>query len=509
MPSQASEGGGSRPYAVVDVGSNTARLAVFEVTGAGGLRAAFESKEVPRLGEGVGPDRSLSDAAVRRGIEALARFRRRLAAAGDPPAIAVATSAVRDAPNGAEFVARVRSATGFNLRVLSGEEEARYAYLGVASAWDLKNDTIVDLGGGSLQAVRTKSGAVDISGTAPLGALRLTEAYLEHDPPKDRELDDLREHVREELRHLKGAGELRGRLYGVGGTIRCLARIAVDLTNYPLERVHGYPLTRRTLARVERLLLGLDSDERRRIPGVGGHRADVIGAGVVVVDELMRRTGAVEIVVSATGIREGIALEHAGVRVPAAPETLAWRSVTAEANALGFSLPHGEAVRGVALELFEALAPRFGWGPSERLVLSVAAWMHDVGWTIDPWRHAKHSAYVLRHAAIHGLTHREVAIASIVAYLHEGDPFPSAWKETFREVLDEEDLETARRIGALVFFAEALDGARPGIWIPRGSDRLVLTPESGRGARPSERTVQRLRKPTRRALGLEVELDGR
>jgi exopolyphosphatase / guanosine-5'-triphosphate,3'-diphosphate pyrophosphatase len=213
--------------------------------------------------------------------------------------------------------------------------------------------------------------------------------------------------------------------------------------------------------------------------------------------------------VSATGIREGIALEHAGVRVPAAPETLAWRSVTAEANALGFSLPHGEAVRGVALELFEALAPRFGWGPSERLVLSVAAWMHDVGWTIDPWRHAKHSAYVLRHAAIHGLTHREVAIASIVAYLHEGDPFPSAWKETFREVLDEEDLETARRIGALVFFAEALDGARPGIWIPRGSDRLVLTPESGRGARPSERTVQRLRKPTRRALGLEVELDGR
>jgi exopolyphosphatase/guanosine-5'-triphosphate,3'-diphosphate pyrophosphatase len=509
MPSEASEGRESRPYAVVDVGSNTARLAVFEVTSAGGLRASFESKEVPRLGEGVGPDRSLSDAAIRRGIESLARFRRRLAAAGDPPAIAVATSAVRDAPNGAEFVARARAATGFNLRVLTGEEEARYAYLGVAGAWDLHSDTIVDLGGGSLQAVRTKGGVVDVAGTAPLGALRLTAAFLEHDPPKGREIEALRRHARAEFAKLRGAGATRGRLFGVGGTIRCLARIAVDVTNYPLERVHGYPLTRRTLARVERLLLELDADERRRIPGVGGHRADVIVAGVLVVDELMRRTGASEIIVSATGIREGIALEHAGVRVPAPPETLAWRSVTAEANALGFSLPHGEAVRRVALELFEALAPRFGWGASERLALSVAAWMHDVGWTIDPWRHSKHSAYVLRHAAIHGMTQREVAIASIVAYLHEGDPFPAAWKVSFRGILDDDDLETARRLGALVFFAEALDGARPAMWIPRGTDRLVLRPQSGRGARPSDRTVQRLRKPTRRALGLEVELDGR
>ncbi|HKV89970.1 MAG TPA: Ppx/GppA phosphatase family protein [Thermoplasmata archaeon] len=509
MPSRASEGRESRPYAVVDVGSNTARLAVFEVTDAGGLRASFESKEVPRLGEGVGPDRSLTDGALRRGVESLARFRRRLAAIGDPPAIAVATSAVRDAPNGSEFVARVRTATGFSLRVLSGDEEARYAYLGVAGAWDLHADTIVDLGGGSLQAARTRAGAVEIAGSAPLGALRLTESFFEHDPPKRREVEDLRRHAREHLRRLPGAGALRGRLFGVGGTIRCLARVAVDLTTYPLERVHGYPLTRGNLARVERLLLGLDADERRGIPGVGGHRADVIVAGSVVVDELMRRTGASEIVVSATGIREGIALEHAGVRVPAPSETLAWRSMTAEANALGFSLPHGEAVRTVALELFDALAPRFGWKSSERLTLSVAAWMHDVGWTIDPWRHAKHSAYVLRHAAIHGLTHREVAMASIVAYLHEGDPFPPAWKESFRPLLDDRDLETARRLGALVFFAEALDGARPGIWIPRGSDRLVLTPESGRGARPSERTVQRLRKPTRRALGLEVELDGR
>jgi len=509
MPTQASESRKSRPYAVVDVGSNTARLAVFEVTPAGGLRAAFESKEVPRLGEGTGKDRSLSDEAIRRGVEAMSRFRRRLAAAGDPPAISVATSAVRDAPNGAEFVARVRAATGFNLRILSGEEEARYAYLGVAGAWDLKSDTIVDLGGGSLQAVRTRAGLLETAGSGPLGALRLTEAFLEHDPPKQREVEDLRAHVREELRKLRGAGVVRGQLYGVGGTIRCLARVGVDITNYPLERVHGYPLTRRTLARVERVLLGLDADERRRIPGVGGHRADVIVAGVVVVDELMRRTEAPSVVVSATGIREGIAIEHAGIRVPASAETLAWRSVTAEASALGFSLPHGEAVRSVAVELFDALAPRFSWGASERLVLDVAGWMHDVGWTIDPWRHAKHSAYVLRHAAIHGLTHREVALASIVAYLHEGDPFPTLWKESFREILDDDDLETARRLGALVFFAEALDGARPAISIPRGTDRLVLTPESGRGARPSDRTVQRLRKPTRRALGLEVEMDGR
>ncbi|MCI4360581.1 MAG: hypothetical protein L3J91_02670, partial [Thermoplasmata archaeon] len=155
---------------------------------------------------------------------------------------------------------------------------------------------------------------------------------------------------------------------------------------------------------------------RRDVPGISGHRADVIVAGLAVVSELMRRTGRDTVWVSGTGIREGIALERIGAPLPAPAEVLAHRSVTAAARAFGFSLPHGEEVRRIALELFELLRVKEGWGREERLALSVGAWMHDVGAVVEIWRHPRHSAYLLRHGSVFGLTQRELLLASLAVY---------------------------------------------------------------------------------------------
>lgn len=491
--------------AVIDLGSNTARLAIFEVTGEGGLRTLHEVKEVPRLGKGVREDLSLSPAAIERGLATLTRFSRHLTVMGNPPTIAVATSAVRDAPNGQAFVDRIARRTGLLMRIITGEEEARLGYLGVASAWELDRDVIGDLGGGSMQLASTRDGHLERTTSLPLGALRLTQEFIRHDPPKRRELESAEEYVREQLTaaSLPRPSE-RLRVFGVGGTIRTLARVAMELREYPVQRVHGYPLNRRDLDVLEGILFEMTASQRREVPGISAARADVIVAGLIVVQGLLRRMEKDELLVTGHGIREGAVIERLAIPVPSTQEVLAFRSVTAAARAMGFSLIHGEQVRRLALALFDRLQSRYGWTTGDRLVLSVAAWMHDVGAVVDPWHHPQHSAYLIRNLASLSLTDRDAVLASLVAYLHEGDEMPEGWAKTWRVILTPDDLQVARQLGMIVYFAETLEGARLNLSLPRGSQRLRLEPHRNAGTAIPPRAVERLRKPLERVFELEL-----
>jgi len=228
---------------VMDVGSNTARCVVFETSNSGSVRAIYETKDSTRLGSGTSADGSLSPEAMVRGIATVRRFARTIRSLKVPKTLAVATSAIRDAPNGSEFVRDVARATGVTLRTISGTEEARYAYLGIASAWQLSNDLVCDLGGGSLQLAEVRDGRLRNSVSLPLGVLRLSQRFFDHDPPKRREYDALREHVRETLGSvLEAFGGAQYRIFGIGGTVRSLARAAIEFRDYPVRRVHGYPL---------------------------------------------------------------------------------------------------------------------------------------------------------------------------------------------------------------------------------------------------------------------------
>jgi exopolyphosphatase / guanosine-5'-triphosphate,3'-diphosphate pyrophosphatase len=150
----------ARAIGVIDIGSNTARLVAFETTSLGTVRAFYETKDAPRLGLDMGKDGRLTEEAAARGVATVRRFARVVRALGLPRTLAVATSAVRDATNGPEFVRQAERSTGVQLRIISGAEEARYAYLGVASAWELSNAIVCDLGGGSLQLAEVRQGAL-------------------------------------------------------------------------------------------------------------------------------------------------------------------------------------------------------------------------------------------------------------------------------------------------------------------------------------------------------------
>jgi exopolyphosphatase/guanosine-5'-triphosphate,3'-diphosphate pyrophosphatase len=460
--------------AVIDLGSNTARLVLFELGPEGDCRPIAERKEIPRLGRGVGSDLALSPEARARGVAALARFARALSEWGRPSTVGVATSAVRDAPNGAEFLAEVAAATGLNLRALTGAQEARYAAWGVSNAWELGDAAVVDLGGGSLQIVEARGGRLGPTHSLPLGALRLTQSYLEHDPPRRGELDELREAVRSPLRKVERSAPPIRDLYGVGGTLRALARASVAMREYPLPRAHGYGLGAHDLEALESILFEMPADRRRSVPGIGGDRAEVIVAGLVVVREVLSALGHDRITVSSTGIREGIALDAGGVSLPASAETLARRSVRSAVRRLDGSWEHSHAVERRALAIFDALRPRHELGASEALALSVGAWLHDLGESIELSRHAQHSSYLIQNLPLMGLTHRQVALAALAVEVHQGDELPERWHRVWRPVLDRADFAAVDRLGTILAVAERLPDLREPDGAKLSGRRLAL-----------------------------------
>jgi exopolyphosphatase / guanosine-5'-triphosphate,3'-diphosphate pyrophosphatase len=498
--------GAAGDLAVIDLGSNTARLVAFD-TAAETVRAIYETKDLPRLGLDLGPDGRLNDEAVDRGVATVRRFARIVRSLGISKTLAVATSAVRDAPNGPEFVREVEKASGVLPRIISGTEEARYGYLGAAGAWALENDIVLDLGGGSLQLVEVRSGALRNSVSLPLGVLRLSQRFFEHDPPKRREWDELREHVRSTLTSvLEAFGKQEYRLIGIGGTVRSLARASIELREYPLRRVHGYSLTDHDIEALSELLGEMPAAKRRAVPGIGGDRADVVLAGIVVLEELVRAVHVDRILVSGTGIREGIALEAIGAKLPVPADILAERSAAAAAQSFAFPLDHGRAVADTAQALFDLLAPRFGAGASEARALKVAAWMHDSGIAIDLWNHAHHSAYLIQNYPIWGLDQREVLLAAMATYLHEGDAPPSEWKKGFLPIIRPPDLETAAQLGAILEVAEMLSPARPHFTLASGGRALALSFSAPADTTLPPRWAEKARKPMERVFGLEVRL---
>jgi exopolyphosphatase/guanosine-5'-triphosphate,3'-diphosphate pyrophosphatase len=487
-----------RTTAVVDIGSNTIRLVEYEVVPRAGLRVVRAYKEVPRLARGTEPNGALGHEAIEQGARAVKRLLARLPPAPARMTIAVATSAVRDAPNREAFVDRVAEVAGVRPRVLSGEDEGRYAYLGVSHAWRLADDVIIDLGGGSMQVVYVRGGRYRRAFSRPIGTVRLTDQYLPHDPAREREVELLRTRVHDELERLPPT-PARARIFVVGGTARALARVSMDLTDYPLRAVHGYPLRGKDLKGLWSVLRPMPADRRREVPGIDRTRADVIVAGIAALREVALRFGDADLIVSAQGIRDGLAYEAAGIPPPRSVDQLLDRAAIVETLSFRFSLEHGREVERIATDLFDAVQRRFGWGPEERVAVRAAALFHDVGTAVDTWQHALHSAYLLRHTPLLGLTHRSAALAVLAVARHEGEPWPEGWRRLWRAVLVDDDLVLAERLGTILYVAERLTGVGVGFKLSKTSPRLVVRPAH---KAPGARRIDRLEKHIRRGLGL-------
>ena len=298
--------------AAIDLGTNTTRLLVADVQD-GRVDEVEARSEITRLGEGVDTRRRLLPLPIARTRNVLTEYRRRLESLGAERALAVATSAVRDAENGEAFLGEVEWSYGFSTRLVNGAEEAELTFRGVTSDVGLERKTLVlDVGGGSTELVIADPGGIEARRSLDIGSVRLTERFFHRDPPAASDLAACSAHVDRTLPEELDVDDA----IGVAGTVTSLAAVELELDQYDRETVHGHRLTHETVAAEVDRLAAMPPAERMDVAGLHPDRAPVIVAGAIIVRETLARLGLDGLTVSERDILHGIALEAAELPEP-------------------------------------------------------------------------------------------------------------------------------------------------------------------------------------------------
>jgi exopolyphosphatase/guanosine-5'-triphosphate,3'-diphosphate pyrophosphatase len=458
--------------AVIDIGSNSGRVVAFEMDEAGELRILASTRAALRLVREVDEGRRLSEEAMARAMEALHDFKAMAVGAGARRVAAVATAAMRDADNGPLFMARVHRELGLRTEIIDGEAEARFGFLGALHGLGVESGLLFDLGGGSLQVSRFEGRRLRRATSLPLGALRMSRRFLESDPPRTAELRRLRAHV---LKHLDRGGVLslrRGEsLVGTGGTLRNLAKLDRRGRAYPVSRLHGYLLPAKRLGALLGRLAGLRLRKREELPGLSDERGDSIVGGAVVIEALAEATGAPEIVVSGQGVREGVALSLLGRTRPGDARQVREAALLSLASRFdGWTARSAERRRALARELYQGLEPRPR--PELARALGDAAYMLDVGRSIDFFDRHAHGAEVVLAAEMNGFSHRETALLASVLR-RAGDE--GADLGSLGELVRRDEDAAIERAAVLLVLADDLEERCP----PDGPIRVVCRVKGG------------------------------
>ena len=450
--------------AAIDIGTNSIRCIVVEVTKNGTFRVLDDEKATVRLGEGLASSGLIAPAAWERAVTALSRMKKIVDGYGVKVVEAVATSAVRKAANGAEFIRTVAEMVGVEVAIISGEEEAELAALSVRTHFDMEGVryAMVDIGGGSLEVVTALGSHIEEIYSLELGAVFLSERFVARDPIRPADHDKLRRHVRSCLKETFAAERPSVQcLVGSGGTITAIAAMVMAMRGEGYGSVHRYEVLRSEVVHLLAMLLRKSLKERREVPGLNPDRADIIVAGITVVDELMRFFDANLLRVNERGIREGLiirSLRKHGL-LPGSDEPRTWRDAVIEfGRSCHADEEHSLQVARLALQIFDDIDPVFTMGNEARRLLEAASILHDVGYFINYSSHHKHSYHLIRHADLFGFTPREREIIANIARYHR-KALPKKKHEAYVR-LAEPDRQLVARLGGILRLADGLDRRR-------------------------------------------------
>jgi exopolyphosphatase/guanosine-5'-triphosphate,3'-diphosphate pyrophosphatase len=493
---------------VIDLGSNTTRLIIVGYYPHHSFRLLDEVRENVRLAEGIGADGLLRPAPIERAIATMKLFRSLCLASGVEQIVPVATSAVREATNREEFLARIEREAGLVFRVLSAEEEAYYGYLGVANSLSLGDAFAIDIGGGSTQVTLLRGRRFIRSFSQPIGALRLSDRYVKSDPISNKDFKALEAAAAERFAGLDWLEESHGHtLAGIGGTIRTLADIDQKLRRYPIGLTHAYVFSRERLAELIEMLRGMNIRQREDMPGMNRDRADLILAGAVILHTLMKRGSFDSITVSGQGLREGLFFEHflVGEQPPLFADMRGF-SVQNMARNYGYDAIHAAKVRELSLALFDQLTPLHGFGAWERELLGYASTLHDIGLAVGYYDHHRHGAYLIQSSAMQGFSHREIALlALMVRYHRKGE----VGLGDLDELVEPGDAARVGQLTALLRMAEFLERRKSqvvqSLQVEIG-ERVVVSAQTNGEADIEIWDANRSAGMFRKAFGREIEI---
>jgi exopolyphosphatase/guanosine-5'-triphosphate,3'-diphosphate pyrophosphatase len=438
-----------RPVGVVDIGSNSVRLVVYD-----GLRRSptpvFNEKILCGLGRGVVLSGKLSDEGTTRALSALRRFRTLARQIGVKHIFALATAAAREAANGQQFIDLAEKALGANINVLTGKEEARYAALGVLAGIPGADGIAGDLGGGSLELIDIKDGRMRDGVTLPIGPLRLIDLSEGSIAKATRIVDEF-------LADTEMLGRLKGRtFYAVGGTWRNLAKLHMAQSHYPLHVLHGYTLSRQQAAGVADVVAGLSPSSIKNIRQVSKSRSDTMPFGALVLERLLEHGKPKQVQVSVFGVREGLLYSKLPMRKRDSDALLAscWDFARRYARS-----PEHE------LELCDWTDQIFGGEglretAEQRRLRYAACLLADIGWRAHPDYRAERSLGMISQAAFVGIDHPgRVFLALTVFYRYEGEDLDSG----LQRLIDDDEMARAHLLSNVFRLAYILSAAMPGM----------------------------------------------
>ena len=468
--------------AAIDIGTNSLHMIVCRIRPDLSFEVVDREKEMVRLGTGGLEGRRLLDTTVAAAIQALSKFKRIAASHGVDEIVAAATSAVREAENGADFVAAVRRDIGLHVRVISGTEEARLIHLAAAYAVDIGKRTaiVIDIGGGSTEITAGTAERVQSGKSFKLGVIRLTERFVKSDPLSGRDERHLVRRIRKEA----GAylNQLRKRkierVIGTSGTILSLGALASG--RHSNDELRNVRVGAKALKRQRKRLTSMTLEERLRLPNLDPRRADLAPAGAVLLDSLLDELEADELTLCDFALREGLILDYIQrnakhIRTVERYPDVRRRSVVELGERCNYYADHAAQVARLALALFDGTRHRHALSPRERELLEYGALLHDIGTHISYERHHKHSDYLIRNGDLRGFEPDEIERIGLIARYHRQATPKKTHPEFSR--LPRHRRQAVAVLSAMVRLAEGLDRSHAQVvsrLAVRGADKSTV-----------------------------------
>jgi exopolyphosphatase/guanosine-5'-triphosphate,3'-diphosphate pyrophosphatase len=435
----------ARQAAVIDLGSNSVRLVIYRVEGRA-IWTVFNEKALAGLGRDLPVTGRLSTEGVEVAMAALHRFRTLLNGWAPEEITAAATAAVRESADGQVFLRRVKAETGLDVRVLSGEEEARYAALGVLAGDPVADGVVGDLGGSSLELVRLTEGAPQDGATLALGPFALGA-------PRALDIDRTRRAIEAELGPVAGRFRTRS-FHAVGGAWRNLALLHMEMANYPLRVAHQYEMSRNDAVEVARFVERLSKSSLESIKGLSKKRFDTLPYAALVLEAVIERLGVERVTISAYGVREGLLLDAMEPDVRARDPLI--EGCDALTTVRGLSLDLGAALEAWLAPAFAQLQPLFG--ARDRVLTAAACRLADVGARLHPDHRADIAFEEVLRAPIAGMSHAERAFLASAAFSRHSATGTPPEATTVNRLLTPERRQRAKALGAAIRLGCDLSG---------------------------------------------------
>jgi exopolyphosphatase/guanosine-5'-triphosphate,3'-diphosphate pyrophosphatase len=505
--------------AAIDIGTNSIHMIVVRVRPDLSFEVIDREKAMVRLGAGGLDGKALTTEAMSAALQALSKFRRLAESHSVDVILAAATSATREARNGGEFLARIEAETGIRPRVITGADEARLIHLAAVYGVDVSSAraVVIDIGGGSTEITLGTATTVQAARSFKIGVIRLTERFVKSDPLSGRDEQKLTKHVLSEIdRHceqITAAGF--DRVIGTSGTILSLGTVATAMAGGTVPgELRNLRVPAKQIRRLRKEVVTLSLAQRLTMPGLDPRRADLIVAGAVLLDAILRRLGADDITLCDLALREGLVLDYILrnskhiKHVDSIPDVRR-RSSVELAEKCNYYAEHAQQVVRLALAIFDQTRALHGLTDREREWLEFAALLHDVGTHISYERHHRHSYYLIRNGDLRGFDPDEIEVIALVARYHRrGTP-----KRSHDEYasLPSPLRRTVRTLASILRVAESLDRSHTqtisGLDLrDRGDDALLQVHTTGDAELEVWATNRHLR-PFERILGKPVRLE--